>query len=181
MAPSRDGVHFDFKAAAYPPRKPLIPRGPDGSFDKDLVRPPMHIITRNDEHWIYYLAANERWGPPVWDARLALARLRLDGFFCLQAGKEPGTVITRPFKLEGAKLQVNVDATAGQVKIELLDAAGKPIAGFSGEASRTCRGHNGLRLEPKWNDQRDLSPLKGRTVRLRFTMTNARLYAFQIL
>ena len=34
MAPSRDATNYDFEIAAYP-RKPLIPRGPDGSFDKD--------------------------------------------------------------------------------------------------------------------------------------------------
>ena len=51
MAPSRDAVNYDFSQAAYP-RKPLIPRGPAGSFDKDCVRPPSNIVTHNDEHWI---------------------------------------------------------------------------------------------------------------------------------
>ena len=72
MSPSRDAIHYDFSVATYP-RKPLIPRGPDGSFDKDCARPPSNIITHNDEHWVYYLATNERWGARKWDARLALA------------------------------------------------------------------------------------------------------------
>jgi hypothetical protein len=87
-------------------------------------------------------------------------------------------VTTKPFKLEGDKLQVNVDAVAGYVKVELLDAAGEPIPGFSGDAARTYRGYNNLRLQPKW--KADLSSLKGQTVRLRFTIENAKLYAFQI-
>jgi hypothetical protein len=179
MAPSRDAVNYDFSVAAYP-RKALIPRGPAGSFDKDCVRPPMNIITHNDEHWIYYLAANERWGCHRWDARLALAKLRLDGFFFLEARDKTGTIVTKPFKLEGDKLQVNVDAVAGDVKVELLDAAGNPIPGFSGDAAKTYRGYDNLRLEPRWKGQADLSALDGKEVRLRFHLTNAKLYAFQI-
>ena len=98
MSPSRDAVHYDFALATYP-RKPLIPRGPASSFDKDCVRPPSNIITHNDEHWIYYLATNERWGARKWDARLALAKLRVDGFFYLEAKNEPGTVVTRYLNL----------------------------------------------------------------------------------
>jgi len=179
MAPSRDGIKYDFSVAAYP-RKPLIPRGPAGSFDKDCVRPPSNIITHKDEHWIYYLATNERWGCHRWDARLALAKLRLDGFFYLEAKDKPGTVVTKPFKLEGDKLQVNVNAKAGWVRIELLDETGREIPGFSDNAAKTYRGFDKLRLEPQWKGQADLSTLKGKVVRLRLTMENAKLYAFQI-
>ena len=179
MSPSRDAIHYDFTLATYP-RKPLIPRGPDGSFDKDCVRPPSNIITRNDEHWIYYLATNERWGARKWDARLGLAKLRLDGFFYLQAKEKPGTITTKPFKLEGDKLKVNVAAVAGYVKVELLDADGKPIPGFSGDAARVYRGYDNLRLELKWKGQADLSSLKGKVVRLRFHLRNAKLYSFQV-
>ena len=169
MAPSRDAVNFDFKVAAYR-RKPLIPRGRAGSFDKDCARPPANIITHNDEHWIYYLGTNERWGARFWDARLGLAKLRLDGFFYLQAKDAPGTVVTKPFKLEGAKLEVNVDAKSGSLQIELLDEKDKAISGLSS----SFKGSDELRLTPKW----DLSKLKGRTVKLKFTLRNAKLYAF---
>ncbi len=178
MATSRDAVNFDFTAATYP-RKALIPRGPDGSFDKDCVRPPANIITHNDEHWIYYLATNERWGARKWDARLALAKLRLDGFFFLEAKDKPGTMVTKPFKLEGDTLQVNVDAGAGYVKVEFLDTAGEPIPGFAGDAAETYRGHDKLRLEPQWKGQSDLSSLEGQAVRLRFTIKNAKLFSFR--
>jgi hypothetical protein len=140
----------------------------------------MNIVTHNDEHLIYYLATNERWGARKWDARVGLAKLRLDGFFYLQAKDEPGTVVTRPFRLEGQTLEVNVDAAVGTLKVELLDAAGKPIPGFSGDAATTHRGCDDLRLQPKWKGQTDLSSLRGRTVRLRFTMEDARLHAFQV-
>ena len=82
--------------------------------------------------------------------------------------------------LEGDTLQVNVDAGAGYVKVELLDTAGQPIPGFAGDAAETYRGHDKLRLEPQWKGQLDLSSLEGQAVRLRCTVTNAKLYAFQI-
>ena len=170
MAPSRDAVNFDFKVAAYR-RKPLVQRGRAGSFDKDCARPPANIITHNNEHWIYYLGTNERWGARFWDARMGLARLRLDGFFYLQAKGAPGTVVTKPFKLEGAKLEVNVDAKSGSLQIELLDEKDKAFSGLSS----SFKGVDKLRLTPKWN----LSKLKGRTVKLKFTLKNAKLYAFQ--
>ncbi len=36
-----------------------------------------------------------------------------------------------------------------------------------------------LRLQPNWNSK-DLSALKGKTIRLKFYLENAKLYAFQI-
>jgi len=177
MAPSRDGIKYDFAAAAYP-RKAIVPRGPAGSFDKDCVRPPSNIITHKDEHWIYYLATNERWGCHRWDARLALAKLRLDGFFYLEAKDKPGTVVTKPFKLVGDKLQINVDAKVGWVQVELLDGNGKAIPGFSGKAAEQHNGADELRLTPQWKSSGDLSSLKGKTVRLKLTLQNAKLYAF---
>ena len=131
MSPSRDAIHYDFSVATYP-RKPLIPRGPDGSFDKDCARPPSNIITHNDEHWVYYIPTNERWGARKWDARLALAKLRLDGFFYLQAGGQAGTVETKPFEIEGDTLELNIDAHRGSFKVEILDETGQALPAFSG-------------------------------------------------
>ena len=144
------------------------------------MRPPSNIVTHNGEHWIYYLATNERWGCHRWDARLALAKLRLDGFFFLEAKEKPGTVVTRPFGLEGDKLQVNVDALGGYMKVEVLEASGEPVPGFSGDSAKVYRGFDNLRLEPIWKEDAGLSSLRGKEVRLKFHLSNAKLYAFKI-
>ena len=73
-------------------------------------------------------------------------QLRLDGFFFLEAKEKPGTVVTRPFGLEGGGLQVNVDALDGYMKIEVLEASGEPIPGFSGDSAKVYRGFDNLRL-----------------------------------
>jgi len=177
MASSRDGVKFEFTTAVYP-RKTLIPRGEKGSFDKDCARPPSNIITHNDQHWIYYLGTNERWGARRWDARLGLAKLRLDGFFYLEAKQKPGVIVTKAFKLTGNKLDVNIDAKDGWLQVELLDESGKAIPGFSGTAAKQRKGVDELRLIPQWKSGGDLSSLKGKTVKLRFTLQKAKLFAF---
>ena len=89
--------------------------------------------------------------------------------------------MTRPFLLEGDKLQVNVDALDGYMKVEALEASGEPISGFSGDSAKLYRGYDNLRLEPIWKGDVGLSSLRGKEIRLRFTMSNAKLYAFQIL
>ncbi len=175
---SRNGLDFD-KSWIYA-RKPLVPRGPAGSFDKDGVFPPSQFVTHQDEHWIYYGGASERHYSIGRDMRIGLAKLRLDGFICLESGDEPGTVITRPFKLEGSRLEVNVDAHAGWVQVELLDEEGTPIPGFYGEDAPEYKEGDDLRLKPGWKHEENLSSLKGKMVRIRFRLRNARLYAFQI-
>jgi hypothetical protein len=173
---SRDGVNFD-KSWIHA-RKPLVPRGPAGSFDKDGIFPPSVFITHKDEHWIFYGAASERHYSIGRDMKIGLAKLRLDGFICLEAKDTPGTVVTKAFELEGDKLEVNVDAKDGWVQIELLDENSKVIPVFSGKAAKQYKGVDKLRLKPQWKSGGDLSQLKGKTVKLRFTFQNARLYSF---
>ena len=173
---SRDGLNFD-KSWIYA-RKPLVPRGAAGTFDKDGIKPPAQIVTYNDEHWIYYGGMPERHYSRGRDLKIGLAKLRLDGFICLEAKDTPGTVVTKAFKLEGNELGVNVDAKEGWVRIELLDANSKAIGGFSGKAAKQYKGVDELRLKPQWKSGGDLSQLKGKTVKLRFTLRSARLYSF---
>ena len=89
-------------------------------------------------------------------------------------------VLTRPFRLSGNRLQVNIDARAGCIQVEVLDRDGGAIPGFSGESAMEYRAVDKLRFEPAWKDQKDLSALSGKVVRLRFRLRNARLYAFQV-
>jgi hypothetical protein len=182
LSPSRDGISYDFSVATYP-RKPLIARGPAGSYDKDCVRPPSNIITKDDEHWIYYLATNERWGCHRWDARLALAKLRLDGFFYLEPHDRSATatIVTKPFVLEGPVLEVNVDAAGGALQVEVLDDTGEPIVGYAGDAASVRSDVAEVRYRPAWRAGADLSALQGRRVRLRFSLRRARLFAFQLV
>ncbi|MEE2967944.1 MAG: hypothetical protein VX646_08690, partial [Verrucomicrobiota bacterium] len=106
---------------------------------------------------------------------------RLDGFFYLNSEAKEGKVITRPFIFEGDDLELNVNALNGFIKVEILDEKGNDIPQFSGKSVKTYRGHDSLRLKPKWNGQANLSSLKGQTIRIRFTLQNTNLYSFKVL
>jgi hypothetical protein len=178
---SRNCQDFD-KSWVYA-RKPFINRGLDGSFDKASLQPSSQIITRGNEHFIYYTGLYAQHHAPKAaqkkSGRIGLAKLPLDRFICQRAGDKVGIITTKSFNLEGDKLEVNVDANNGWLQIELLDETGKVISGFSGYAAKQYKSVDELQLRPKWKNDGDLSHLKGKTVKLRFTLQNAKLYAFR--
>lgn len=77
---------------------------------------------------------------PQRDPGINLAHLRLDGFVGLRAGDAVGTIVTRPFRLEGDRLQVNIDARTGEFKVAVLDATGQPLDGYSLDDAHGYRG-----------------------------------------
>lgn len=172
---SRDGRNYD-KSWIYA-RQPFVERGPAGSFDRAMLQPSSQIITRADEHLIYYSGQYNRHHSPASIERrpgkIGLAKLPLDRFICQKAGDTVGTIITKPFELQGDQLEVNVEASTGWVQIELLDEMDRAIPGFSAKSI----GVDELRLIPEWKSG-SLSSLQGRTVKLRFTLQNAKLFAF---
>jgi len=182
IATSRDGDSWDLRWVYA--GKPMIPRGGDGTWDKDMIIPASALITHEDRHWLYYDGYNERHGVFQRDDEKArggigLATLRLDGFVGLEAKGQAGMITTRPFKLEGDLLQVNVKGQ--EFAVEVLDAGGDPLPGFSGSEAVRHRQVDQLKLEPAWRGGQTLSSLRGRTVRLRFHLENAVIYSFQML
>jgi hypothetical protein len=198
IATSRDGTHFDFDWVYA--GKPMLERGPAGSFDQDAIYPCPLLVTTKDKHWIYYCGARERHDAAMADFRpdgkqtgdeklynsrvhdqysTGLATLRLDGFICLSAGPKAGTLETKPFKLEGGKLELNIDAARGEILVEVLDEDGQPIAGFSHADAKPVK-IDDIRAQPSWTKREDLTALVGRVVRLRFQLISAKLYAFQV-
>ncbi|MCP4815177.1 MAG: hypothetical protein GY888_21930 [Planctomycetaceae bacterium] len=181
IATSRDGSSWDLNWVYN--GQPLVPRGPAEAFDKDLIMPASTIITHQGKHWIYYGGANERHGTPEVvfqrDHAIGLATLRRDGFVALRAGNQPGIVITKPFKLIGDRLSVNVDAGMGEIRVEVLDVHGQPIASYTGNNAPRASGVNDLTWQPRWKSVSNLAALRNQVIRLKFTLQNARLYAFQ--
>lgn len=173
----RDGANWDCQWVYA--GKPLVPRGPDGSFDKDMVVQSSNIVTWDDKHWIYYTGYRERhWRIPR-KPSIGLATLPLDRFVGLEAGDRTGTITTKPFQLEGERLILNVEAKCGAVAVEVLDADSQPIEGFSAKQGRLLNVDE-LRLESTWESKRTLKELQGRPIRLRIYLQNAIIYAFQI-
>ena len=124
-------------------REPFLPRGQAGAWDWGMLSTQAPI--RHDEKlWFYYLGHNlTHFGRTAqwWDTPFAteqhlgkgLATLRPDGYVSVEATSyAPGLLTTHRFRQEaGGTIRVNVDASAGELRCEVLEDTGAPIPGFS--------------------------------------------------
>lgn len=112
-------------------------------------------------------------------SRIRRYTMRLDGFVSVHAPFPGGEIVTKPLIFRGARLLVNYSTSAaGSLRIEIQEASGKPVPGFT---LNDCPEIIGDRIEHEvaWKDGSDVSQLAGKQVRLRFVMKDADLYAFQ--
>jgi hypothetical protein len=111
--------------------------------------------------------------------------IRLDGFACLGAGREARTVLTKPLVFEGGVLSLNMSTSAaGFVMVEFLSPEGTPIPLYSGKAGYKMFGDDpGIRAIFRRGDgaSDDVSSLAGKPLRIRFTLSEAKLYAMQFI
>lgn len=122
-------------------------------------------------------ASEDYWqGDAVSFRRLAL---RLDGFVSLSASAKGGELLTRPIVFDGARLTLNAaTSAAGSLRVEIQDAAGKPLPGYALADCPEWFGDD-LAMSIRWREGTDLRPLAGKPVRLRFVLHDADLYSFQ--
>ena len=68
--------------------------------------------------------------------QIGLATLRRDGFVSMDATPSGGVLTTKPLLLAAdgtVQLELNVKSDNGHCRVELLDEAGNPIAGYGKE------------------------------------------------
>ena len=106
-----------------------------------------------------------------------LATCRRDGFVSLDAGSAPAELVTKAFRCRGDRLVLNADASKGEVRVELMDSGGSPIAGFE-ESDSDPLEKDSPRQVVTWRGRSDLSSLDGKVVKIRIVMNNARLFSF---
>ncbi len=176
---SRDGLHFDrsfMEAFIRPGPDPLNWGGAHGNSTPvwGLVQTsPQEISIYWMEHYDNY-PENTGIIPQI-----RRGTLRTDGFVSVNAGYKGGEFVTRPLSFKGSRLVLNVSTSAvGGVKVEIQDAAGKPIPAFRLDDCVEIWGDEIERIV-KWNDGPDVSKLAGKPVRLRFVMKDADLYSIR--
>ena len=107
--------------------------------------------------------------------------LRLDGFISINAGFEDGEFLTKPLKFSGSKLEINYStAGAGQIRVELQDADGKPIPGYTLGDCDPIKG-DAISGIVSWKENSDVSQLAGDTIHVRFVMNEADVYSLMFL
>ena len=104
---------------------------------------------------------------------ICLAVLRRDGFVSMDVGDTGGTLLTQVFRLTGTALTVNVDATGGELRAEIVSRDNQVLA-----ASEPVSGDQ-PRARLRWR-KGDESKFTGRDIRLRFSLRNASLYSYWI-
>jgi len=105
--------------------------------------------------------------------------LRLDGFVSVKAGADGGELLTKPIKFAGKTLALNFSTSAaGSVRVEIQDADGTPLPGFSLEECELLFGDT-IERKLRWQQGPDVSSLSNRVVRLRCVLQDADVYSYQ--
>ncbi len=194
FAASRDGVTWE----RYD-RRSFVPLGMKGEFDWASARTIWGLVpdVSGREMYLYYRASDWLHG---WDRNdsnkriltgaglgadqniAVLSRLvsRRDGFVSVRAAYTGGEFTTPPLTFRGTKLVLNIDTSAtGIARVEILDEKGSPIDGFTRKDCGLIHTANEINRVVKWQGAADVGKLAGKPVRLRFSLTNCDLYAFQ--
>jgi hypothetical protein len=105
--------------------------------------------------------------------------LRTDGFASVNAPWSGGEMVTKPLTFSGERLEINYSTSAaGSVRVEIQDAEGKPLPGFTANDCAELIGDEITRTV-SWKHGSDVRKLAGQAVRLRFELKDADLYSFR--
>ena len=168
---SRDGVAFDrrFLESFVAPG-----RDPRNWTERNNMVAWGVVPTADDEMSVYYTRHYRH--PTI---HLQRGVLRTDGFVSLDAPQYGGEALTRPVIFSGDTLEINYRTSAvGSVRVELLDAAGVPIEGFTLNDADELFGDDVDRAVT-WNGTSDVGALAGQPVRLRLVMRGAEVYSLR--
>jgi hypothetical protein len=168
---SRDGIHFDrtFMEAFIRPGL-----DPGNWHERSLFMERGILQTSLAELSLYCM---QNWRLP--SVHIRRYTLRPDGFVSVRAGYEGGTLVTKAFRFAGKELRLNFSTSAvGWIKVEIQDASGKPIPGFTLEDCPVVYGDK-LDAPMSWTGGADVGSVAGKIARLRFRMSDADVYSFR--
>lgn len=185
LAVSRDGVKW-----SRPDRgTPYVAPGLADEWDRWYTVMGPGLVRRGNYIYQYYYATGRLHDSALLrpefektakqEGGVGAVRQRVDGFVSADADHKGGWLRTPPLVFRGSRLRLNVDTgSMGTVFVELQDATGQPIPGFTRAACEEIGG-NFVNQCVYWKGSPDVSALAGRPVRLRIDLKRAKLYAFQ--
>ncbi|MBM4046318.1 MAG: hypothetical protein FJ279_14500, partial [Planctomycetes bacterium] len=149
---------------------PFIPHGQPGDWDQGNLQCASAPVFLDDEIRYYYMGTtvghSRHWELEPQRAGLGLATLKPDRFVALQAPDEPAELLTYAFRLPSPDLFVNaLTDSDGWVRLELVEADMKPIAGFSSADCIPISGDSASHAV-RWRSQVPTASPLGRPVRL---------------
>ena len=181
LATSRDGLEFTRVCRG----KPFIQSGAPSYYDYMAMACDQSVpVIVNDTVFVYYAAVNVRHDAGSKDAGesggCALVTFKRDRYASLETGADGSglcRVSTKPFVVRHPKLYLNAATwSEGSIRVEVLTPDWKPIPGFSESLVLGIRG-DALDHPVRWKENVDMRALTGKSIRLKFHMTRARIYA----
>jgi hypothetical protein len=190
LATSRDGSKWD-----RPFRKPFwLARSTGNQFDSGSIFLCAQPVVLDDEIRFYYGAyAKGATGSDdyTFATGIGLATMARDRFAGLRTVPETGQpalgkslrnigqVTLKPISLAGlTNITLNADASAGAIRVELLNADGKRIRGFSYDDAVPIKSDS-LRQSVRWKS-RSIEKLPAENYMLRLHLENATVYALSL-
>jgi len=170
-----------------PGREPCLERGPEGSWDCEHV-----ALTGNLPHpegkrmRVWYGGASAPHYQAGYGA-MGTGTLRVDGLACYENENAQQAVLTTiPFSAGNSFwLALNIDASEGEVTVEVLTEDYTPVEGLTRKDCVPINGDhirkmvNFTSASPTDSLPRNSLQLSEKTIRLRFYLNNAKLYAFK--
>ena len=124
----------------------------------------------------YYLYSKDWHMSYGYSKPLNVFEIRKDGFACYMADGEERVLTTKPLVFTGKDLHLNFSTSAyGYIYVEVLDEEGNPL---SEQKSFEIYGDT-IDRKICFADGSDFAAFAGRTMRLRFTMRDAKLYSMR--
>jgi hypothetical protein len=207
IAISRDGGRTWDRTSS---REAWIPHGKKEDDNDRLVIGPCPPIRVGEEDWFYIdvidgnhlVIRNSPDQMPYYSDRvvkhqIALYTQKRNRYVSLRAGNQKTVLITKPLTLSGTVLQLNVDASRGQVRVGIASAEPvatlggstlstaphlaeeRPLSGFKFDDCTPVRA-NSIEHHVQFKNGTSLKNLSGKQVRLLFEMVDADLYAFRV-
>lgn len=178
----------DLQRWSRPDRTPIVTPGAAGSWNAGFHQPSQAVVSVGDEVRYYYgsfagehscdaaAQAAGRCTDHIGQARLGVVTWKRDRFVSLRAGSAEGTLETRVLRPTGSALRLNAAVgSGGAVRVEVLDAAGAVLPGYSRSDSSVLT-TDSLAAPITWGGKN----LPAGDVRLRIVATSADVYSFTI-
>ena len=177
LATSRDGENWERHDDVFLDRNPK-----SGTWDRAMTWVGCALPV-GEELYLYYGGYKRGHKiEPQKERQIGLVKMPIDRFVSREplAGK-PGVLLTVPLRglaSAGSGLTLNADANdlPGKIRVQICDARGEPIPGFTFDDCEPITG-DGNALPVRW--KAPLAQLKD-DVRLKFEITDARLFGFDI-
>lgn len=112
------------------------------------------------------------------ERQIGLVKMKRDRYVARAAGADGGSFRTPLVRFAASAMTLNLEAPAGAVAVQILDENDRPVRGFARKDCQPVSG-DGLAVPVRWKES--LTALKGTPVRLEFFLTNARLFAFDLV